>query len=179
MAFRRGRFGPALGVIGLILSATPLSAQTSFKSWLEGFRGQALRAGITEHTLDTAFEGVKPIDRIIELDRKQPEGRMTFVEYKRKVISRSRIAKGRELLRRHAAVLAETERRFGVPAEVIVALWGIESSFGEFKGRFPVIDALATLAYDGRREELFTRELISALQILDNGDVDKVNMFGS
>ncbi|MEZ5836838.1 MAG: lytic murein transglycosylase [Geminicoccaceae bacterium] len=121
----------------------------------------------------------KPIDRIIELDRKQPEGRMTFVEYKRKVISRSRIAKGGNCCAGMRPSSPGSRRRFGVPAEVIVACGASDRALASSRERFPVIDALATLAYDGRREELFTRELISALQILDNGDVDKVNMFGS
>ena len=171
--------GPAATLLTLALGVQTASAQTNFSNWLDGFRDRAMREGISETTLSSAFAGVEPIERIIELDRKQPEGRMTFVEYRDRVISTHRIKKGRELLSKHAAILAETERRFGVPAEVIVALWGIESSYGEFKGRFPVIDALATLAYDGRREELFTRELISALRILDQGDVDRGNMFGS
>ncbi|MEZ5826236.1 MAG: lytic murein transglycosylase [Geminicoccaceae bacterium] len=179
MALRGSLRGSALALLALAMTVPDVSAQTNFSSWLDGFRDRAVREGISQSTLESAFAGVAPIERIIELDRKQPEGRMTFVEYRDKVISKHRINKGRELLRKHASILASTEARFGVPAEVIVALWGIESSFGEFKGRFPVIDALATLAWDGRREELFTRELISALRILDEGHVERGNMFGS
>lgn len=170
----------SLLVAGLVLGVHgPVRAAAEFRLWLDAFKQEARAAGIRPATLENALAGVEPVPRIVELDRKQPEGRLTFVEYRRRVVSDARIEKGRRLLREHEAVLAETEKRYGVPAEVIVALWGIESSFGEFKGRFPVVTALATLAHDGRRADFFKGELISALKIIDGGDITAPEMFGS
>ncbi len=154
-------------------------AEQSFAAWLKDFRAEAVKAGIRSSTLDRAFDGVQPIPRVIELDRKQPESRMTFAEYRRKVISDARIRRGRELRRQHAAELARVSDRYGVPPEIVVALWGVESSYGEFKGNFKVVDSLATLAWEGRRAAFFRKELMSALRIVDAGDVRADAMYGS
>ncbi|MCB1884542.1 MAG: lytic murein transglycosylase [Geminicoccaceae bacterium] len=168
--------GPAL--LACLLLA-PLSARADFAGWLGGLRAEALRAGVSAATLDAALDGIAPIDRVVELDRRQPEGRLSYPEYRERVVTRARIDKGRDLLERHRDLLARTEARYGVPAEVIVALWGIESSFGEFKGRFSVVESLATLAYEGRRADFFKGELISALKIIDAGNVSPRGMYGS
>ncbi|MDX6748411.1 lytic murein transglycosylase [Geminicoccaceae bacterium 1502E] len=152
---------------------------SGFDAWLRGFRVEARAAGISEGTLDRAFRGVAPIDRVVELDRRQPEGRMTFGEYRSKVLSEARRRKGAALMREHADLLERVRQTYGVPPQLIVALWGIESSFGEFKGRFPVVASLATLAFEGRRADFFRRELMSALEILEHGDISAEGMFGS
>lgn len=125
------------------------------------------------------MSGVAPIPRVIELDRRQPEGRMTFVEYRQRVINDARIRKGRRMLEEHGPLLARIEAEYGVPAAVIVALWGIESNFGENTGGFPVIASLATLAHEGRRADFFRGELLSALKILEAGDIAPEAMNGS
>ena len=177
---RGARFLPVLG-LALVLAGQPIpgAAGTEFATWLEGLRGEARTKGVSESTLERALAGVEPIQKVIELDQRQPEGRMSFVEYKRRVVSRARIAEGRRLLAEHRSLLRDVEARYGVPAEIIVALWGIESSYGEFKGRFPVVASLATLAYDGRRADFFRGELLSALQILEAGDIEPDAMYGS
>lgn len=162
-----------------MLAASPARASTEFAVWLAELRDEARAAGISSGTLDRALAGVEPIARVIELDRRQPEGRMSFVEYRQRVISSARIEKGRRLLEEHAPLLRRIEGRYGVPAEVIVALWGIESSYGEYTGGFSVIASLATLAHDGRRSSFFRGELISALEILDAGDIAPEAMNGS
>ena len=154
-------------------------AAPSFPQWLQEFRAEAAKAGISRATLDRAFDGMKPLDRVIELDRRQPESQMSFAEYRRKVISDTRIRRGRDLRRQHAAALARVRDRYGVPPEIVVALWGVESSYGDFKGTFKVVDALATLAWEGRRASFFRKELISALRILDRGDITPAGMYGS
>lgn len=164
---------------GLVAPALPAAAATEFAAWLDGLRSEARSKGVSDRTLDQALAGVEPIPRVIELDQRQPEGRMTFVEYRGKVISDARIRQGRRLLAEHGPMLRQVEARYGVPAEIIVALWGIESSYGEFKGRFPVVASLATLAHDGRRAEFFRGELLSALQIIEAGDIEPDAMFGS
>jgi len=169
------------GLLAVTLAGSPSAANAAadFAAWLHDLRVEARGAGISDATLNAALNDLEPIAKVVELDRRQPEGRLTFVEYKTRVISDARVDKGRKLLEEHSERLGAIEARYGVPAEIIVALWGIESSFGEFKGRFPVVDSLATLAFDGRRSDLFRGELISALKIIDNGDVAADSMFGS
>ncbi len=169
-------------VVALVLAwlAPPALADTqSFDRWLDGLRQDALEQGIGAGTLDTALAGLAPIARVVELDRRQPEGRFTFQEYNQRVLSDSRIERGRQLYREHKVLLDRVARDYGVQAPVIVALWGVESTYGAYHGEFPVIGALATLAYDGRRAAFFRGELLQALKIVDHGDVTAAGMTGS
>lgn len=171
-----------LAAVGGLVALSPLpgaGSTQSFDAWLAELRRDAQAAGVRDSTLDRALRGVEPIPRVIELDRKQPEGRMTFAEYRRRVVNEVRIEQGRALHRRHAGPLAAVRDHYGIPPEIVVALWGIESNYGEFKGKFQVVDALATLAWDGRRASFFRRELIAALRILDAGHVSPDRMYGS
>lgn len=156
-----------------------VAAEESFDRWLAGLRADARKQGIDAAVLDAALGGVRPIPAVIEADRRQPERRMTFAEYRRRVVSQDRIERGRELLDEQAPLLRRVEDRFGVPPEVMVALWGIESNFGERQGNYSVFGALATLAYEGRRAAFFRRELLSALEIADKGYADPAEMRGS
>ncbi len=176
------RFAALAPLLLSLLSGQAASANTSdaaFDEWLKTFRQEALVGGIAPTTLDTALEGVSPIPRILELDRRQPEGTITFDQYIDRVISDARIAQGRRMLTENADILAQVSQRFGVQPRFIVALWGIETSYGNFTGGFPVISALATLAYDGRRSDYFRRELINALKIIDQGHIAASEMQGS
>lgn len=171
-----------LGVVGSLawLAAAPTrAAEQPFQSWLADLRREALDRGIQARTFDAAFAGVRPIPSVLEADRRQPEGRMTFEEYRQRVVSETRIDRGRQLLAEHAELLARVEARYGVPAEIMVALWGIESNFGERQGGYSVFAALATLAHDGRRAKLFRRELLSALEIANRGHIEPQRMQGS
>jgi membrane-bound lytic murein transglycosylase B len=151
----------------------------SFAEWREGVRSEALSLGISASTFDTAFSGIEPIPRVIELDRSQPEVTITFDQYLERVVPDSRVNQGRELLAKHRALLEPIGREYGVPPRFIVALWGIETSFGRFLGGFPVIGALATLAHDGRRSAYFREELLNALRILEDGHITPDAMVGS
>jgi membrane-bound lytic murein transglycosylase B len=175
---RRAGLGLLAFLFGLAPSAA-LPAPASFSAWLLELRREALQAGIAPRTLDAALADVAPLPEVIAADRRQPETRLTFAAYRARVVNPTRIAQGRELLWRHRDLLAGIERRYRVPAALMVALWGIESSFGTRQGSYPVIAALATLAYDGRRAALFRRELLSALEILDRGDIEAGEMYGS
>ena len=151
----------------------------SFAQWREGVRSEALDLGISAEIFDRAFAGVEPIPRIIELDRSQPEVTITFDQYLERVVPESRVAQGRELLAVHHDLLVPIGRKFGVPPRFIVALWGIETSYGKYLGGFPVIAALATLAHDGRRSDYFRQELLNALRILEDGHIASEAMMGS
>ncbi|MDP6345036.1 MAG: lytic murein transglycosylase [Alphaproteobacteria bacterium] len=163
---------------GFALPAAPARAE-EFQTWLAALRAEALDRGIAATTLDQALDGVKPIKRVIELDRRQPEFTLTFGQYRQRVVPRSRIEKGRRLLRQNRDLLAKIGRRHGVQPRFIVALWGIETDFGRVTGGFPVIASLATLAHDGRRSAYFRKELLNALRILDEGHITAKAMVGS
>src|SRR5690606_9242912 len=154
-------------------------AAESFQSWLEGLRAEARARGIGQATLDAAFADAAPIARVLELDRKQPETTLTFAQYMDRVVTPARIERGRQRLVEHAALLEQVAARFGVQPRFVVALWGIETDYGRITGNFPVVGALATLAYDGRRSSFFRKELLDALQILEEGHVAADRMRGS
>ncbi len=150
-----------------------------FSAWLDDVRQEALAKGISLATLDTALTLQAPIERVVELDRRQPEFHDTFWNYIDRRVNESRIQRGRALLDEHQGLLAQVEARYRVPARFLVAFWGLETNFGQYTGGFSVIDALASLAYDGRRSEFFRRELFNALVILDQGHITPEAMQGS
>ncbi|MEQ9488430.1 MAG: lytic murein transglycosylase [Alphaproteobacteria bacterium] len=169
-----------LASIALISGSGPAQAQNaSFDDWLSTLRAEAIGRGISESTLDIAFAGLEPIDRVLELDKSQPEFTQTFWTYLNRAISDARIERGRALLKEHAALLAEVEKRYGVQPRFLVAFWGLETNFGDYTGGFPVIGALATLAHDPRRSDFFRNELMHALSILEAGDITVDRMSGS
>jgi membrane-bound lytic murein transglycosylase B len=156
-----------------------VDAAGDFGQWLAAFRSEAARSGISAPTLDAALRGIAPIPKILELDRRQPEVTMTFDQYLERVVNDARVSRGRALLQENALLLDQVSAAYGVPPSVIVALWGIETSFGANMGGFKVVEALATLAYDGRRSAYFRGELLNALRILDSGQIAPSQMLGS
>lgn len=169
-----------LTIAGPLLSDDAVrAAEQSFPAWLADLRQDARANGISSRIFDTAFAGIEPIPRVIELDRRQPEGTMTFAEYRSRVVSEKRVEEGRRMLQENAALLEEIQGRYGVPARFIVALWGVETSYGRVTGNFPVVGALATLAYEGRRAAFFRGELMNALRILQQGHITPDEMRGS
>ena len=189
MRSRESKFGmkparmAAVAVLASVLITGSALAQEdaaeSFAEWRDGVRSEALSLGISAATFDAAFAGVEPIPRVIELDRSQPEVTLTFAQYVERVVPESRVAKGRELLAKHRDLLEPIGRTYGVPPRFIVALWGIETNFGQYLGGFPVIASLATLAHDGRRSAYFRQELMHALRILEDGHITPEAMMGS
>jgi membrane-bound lytic murein transglycosylase B len=166
-------------IVGGLLAGTAGAETQPFPDWLEGVRQEALAKGISPGTVAKALDGVEPIARVIELDRRQIEGRITYQEYRDRLLSKERIERGRALLREHQELLDRVAADYGVQPRFIVALWGIETSYGNWSGSTPVIGALVTLAYDGRRADFFRSELMHALRILDEGNVEVENMLGS
>ena len=158
----------------------PAHAQgADFGQWLAGLRRDAAAQGVPAATLDSALGGIQPLPRVLELDQKQPESTITLGHYLSNVIKPERVAKGRQLKLDNKALLDAVAARYGVPPKTIMALWAVESGFGATMGSFKVVDALATLAFDGRRPELFRGELISALKILGRGKFESDDLKGS
>jgi len=153
--------------------------QASYERWVSQFKARATAQGVSATTLNKAFTATKFLPRVIELDQKQPEGKLTFSEYKKRIVSAHRINKGRSELRKHRAILDEIGNAYGVQPQYIVALWGIETNFGSNTGGFSVVDSLATLAFEGRRAAFFEKELVNALKIIDAGHIKANNMKGS
>jgi len=169
----------AAGTVLLLALAVRADQAADFKVWLAGVREEAVAAGIAAATIDEAFAMVYVNSRVIELDRKQPEGTITFADYLARVVTPERVAAGRARLAELKPLLAEIEKRYGVEPRFVVALWAAESNYGEQIGGYPVVTALATLAFEGRRAEFFRGELIDALHILDEGQITPGNMLGS
>lgn len=155
------------------------AAAIPFPEWLAELRSEAARLGISEQTLASALDGIELIPRVVELDRNQPEFTLTFREYLLRVAPDTRVARGQRRLAEHRELLEAVAAQYGVPAEMIVALWGIETDFGRVSGGFQVIPALATLAHDGRRSAYFRSELMNALAIIDGGHISAADMKGS
>lgn len=150
-----------------------------FDAWVNGFRTRATARGIPSTTVDMAFRGAGYLPGVIDRDRNQTEFKRSLEDYLAIAASPERVAKGRAALARHRGSLSAIESRYGVEAEVVTAVWGLESQYGERRGSVPVISALATLAYDGRRGAFFEQQLLAALRILQNGDTTPANMTGS
>ncbi len=170
----------ALASIAAIAAAAPAAAQPAeFGSFVQDLRAEAKAQGISERALNAALTGIEPIPRVIELDRKQPEFTLTFQQYLDRTVTANRVARGRKLMNQHADLLRRVEAEYGVQPRFIVALWGMETDFGRITGGFPVIPALATLAWDGRRSAFFRKELMNALKIIDGGHIAADKMTGS
>lgn len=168
-------------VLPFLLAVIPSSAAASAKAfdvWLAEVRAEAKRAGIKDEAL-RALDGISPIPRVLELDRRQPESRMSLAEWLGHVVSAEQIDTGRRLLREHQPLLREIKERYGVHPDFIIALWGVETRFGRVTGDFSLVGALATLAHDGRRQALFRAQLFDALRILQQGHVKPEAMKGS
>jgi len=151
----------------------------SFEQWLDSFRVQALNAGISPTIFDNAFNGVTPDMSVIKADRSQPEFSRPVWEYLDGALSPLRVRNGQRLLEQNAELLSRIEQRYGVDRQVLVSVWGMESNFGSFQGNKSVIRSLATLAYEGRRPEFAQSQLISALKIIQQGDISAEKMLGS
>ena len=150
-----------------------------FPAYIERLKSKALAQGIPQSTVDSAFANVHFVDRVIVADRNQLEKKITLDDYLKRVLPAWKIQRGKEMRQRYHPQLARATARYGVPEPYIVALWGMESGFGKYQGKEDVISALSTLAFEGRREEFFTNQLMAALQIIEQGHVDAGNLKGS
>ena len=186
-------FGAILRVLtvafGLWLPAAPLAwgqdmtvenpTPQGLQDWLAGFRARALAAGITAATLDRTLPQISFRPDVVERDRSQDEFTKTVWDYLDKAVSDDRIAAGQKALQNYAGLLDRIEARYPVDRRIVLAIWGLESAYGQVRGDIPVLDALATLSYDARRGEFFEGELIAALRIVQGGAVTPAGFVGS
>lgn len=175
-----------LALLGTFLLMAPAFAAQcggDFNGFLREMARDAQAQGVSRNVIDAAFAGLAPNPKVMAFDRRQAsafrrEG--SFEKFARTRVTASRIKRASSLMRRHAALLARVEQRFGVPKELIMAIWTMETDNGVADmGRLPVVQTLATLAHDCRRSELFQRELIAALRILQRGDLPPNEMIGA
>lgn len=171
----------------LATSALPVAAENptlakapdGFEECKLQLQEKAIAAGVSTKTAQNVMTGVQHVDRVIELDRKQPEFTTTFADYLNRRVNEDKVSKGRELLQEHSALLERVTEATGVPAPYLVAFWGLETHFGSYFGKMSVPDSLTTLACDTRRSTFFTGQLIAALQIIDEGAIPVEQMEGS
>lgn len=150
-----------------------------FGKWLWQVRADGINRGLSAKALDKALAEAKLLPRVLELDNMQPEFTLTFDQYLNKVIDKKRISRGQRRIGKNRKMLAAIAEKYQVPAAYIVALWGIETNYGHLTGGFRVIDALATLSFDGRRRAFFRGQLLNALEIIDQGHITAKKMSGS
>lgn len=166
-----------LAVLGFV--APVYAEDAGFSRWLDGFREKALAEGISAQTLDNAFANMVPDEEVVALDRRQPESKLTFARYLKNSITPQRIDKAKAMMSEHRELLRGIEKTYGVQPAYIVALWAIESDFGNNKGGFAVLQSLVTLAYEGRRADFFSRELMAALHIVQAESMEPGDLIGS
>ncbi len=180
---KRRDFVAGLPMAVLVLyGLSPASGRANtvdFDTWLEALRLEARQKGLSQRTIADALSNVAPIARVLELDRRQPETTLTFDQYVTRVVNDARAETARQRVVENRELLLQVSSRFNVQPRFIVALWAIETDFGRITGGFPVIEALATLAYDGRRSAFFREELLNALRIIERTGVRARDMKGS
>ncbi len=150
-----------------------------WSAWVEAFRGRAAGAGIRQDVIAAAFRDAGYLPGVIERDRNQTEFKRSFEDYLAIVAPEAKVQAGRAAFARNRSTLGAIEARYGVPAQIVAAIWGVESNYGARRGDIPVTSALSTLAYDGRRGAFFEAQLIAALRILQAGDTTPDRMLGS
>lgn len=172
----------AAGLAAAALPGSAMAAQCGgdFNGFIASFKREAAAAGVSQRTLESAFAGVVQDQKVLAFDRAQRGTfRKSFEQYVATRVGPARIKRGAQLMRTHAALLSRIEQQFGVPGEILISIWGLETSFGGDSGKLPVINVVATMAHDCRRTELFQRELLAALQILDRGYLSPEQLRGA
>ncbi|KGF66862.1 murein transglycosylase [Hoeflea sp. BAL378] len=167
----------ALGIAALLATGTGATARAAqcgntssgFPAWVEQFKQEASRAGISQRTLDSAFKNARYATKTISLDRNQKSFKLSFEQFMQKRGAASIVSKGKRLKQQNAGLFAAIESKYGVPAGPLIAIWGMESGFGSFTGNQHTVSAVATLAYDCRRSDYFTEQLYALLQLIQKG----------
>ncbi len=167
-------------VMFLLLSANALAeGDPTFNAWLDALKKEARDKNISEQAIENTLQNATFLPRVIELDRSQPEFVSTFFSYMQKRVTRQRVEDGRLMLQKHVELLDKIEAKYGVPRNVLVAFWGLETNYGRQKGSTNLASALLTLAYEGRRADFFRQQLFNLMTIVDAGHHDADSMQGS
>lgn len=184
----KSRVSAFAGVAALLIAALPSAAYAQkacgegpggFNRWMEGYKQRAVQAGISPRTVNSVLSGVTYDARIIRLDRNQKSFKLSFEQFYARRVGTALMNRARQRLKTHRAVLDRIERDFGVPREILISIWGLETNFGaDVSDRFSIVRSLATLAYDCRRSPFFTAQLTDALRIVDRGYMPAAQMRG-
>ncbi|MDT3683468.1 MAG: lytic murein transglycosylase [Pseudorhodoplanes sp.] len=173
-------FAAAVATLVVVAPAQAAKCGGDFNAFIAEFSREAQSAGISGQVIQSALGGVTHDPAVMAFDRRQRGTfRKTFEEYAATRVGAARVKRARAMMQRHAAVLSRVEQRFGVPRELIVAIWTMETDNGADQGKLPVVRTLATLAHDCRRTDLFQRELLAALQIVQRGDLPLSDLKGA
>lgn len=180
MRKKHGIVPALLGFFSIIAPAQAANCETgNFESWLESVKTEAAAQGISQGAISVSLDGIAYDEGVIRRDRSQQVFKQTFEQFAGRMINAYRLKTGARLLKKHDAVFGRVEKDYGVPGPVIAAIWGLETDFGAFTGKFATIRSVATLAYDCRRAEMFRAELFDALRIVDRGDMAPGDMRGA
>jgi lytic murein transglycosylase len=177
-----GCAGGGGGMISAPMAGEPVmrpAANPDYDRWVSAFRGRAAGRGISDATLSAAFRDAGYLPGVVERDRNQTETSRSLEDYLAITANPTKVRDGRAAFARQQSLLNQLESRYGVPAHVVAAIWGMESNYGTRRGTVPVISATSTLAYDGRRGDFFEKQLMAALRILQRGDVAPSGLTGS
>jgi lytic murein transglycosylase len=183
----RGLFWRRAAALSALLCAIPSAASAvdcgesgaGFEVWLGRFKAKAAAQGISPAVISSALAGVSYDPTVVRLDRSQRSFKLSFEEFYARRVGPGLLRRGQSLMRTHHATLARIEQRFGVPAPILIAIWGLETNYGaDSSGKYSIVRSLATLAYDCRRSDFFTGHLLDALRILERGDLSLAQMRG-
>jgi len=168
-----------LALVPLAAAAAPCGSNSAgFSAWVADFKKEARAKGISQRAINAGLSGVTYNRRVIRLDRSQRSFKLSFKRFYARRVSSRLLTKGRRMMRTHARLLSRIQKRYGVPPQIIVSIWGLESNYGRGSGRMPIVRSLATLAYDCRRSAFFKRELLAALSIISRGYMPASEMRG-
>jgi len=163
----------------LLYQQAAIAQDETFAECIAALQDRARSEKLSDRVVDGVLANLKQQQRVIELDRSQPEFTKTFADYLNSRVTPERIAQGQKILEQYAPFLADLTKEYGIPGRYLVAFWGLETNFGSYLGKMPTLDSLATLACDQRRSEFFTGELIQALELLERESLSPADMRGS
>lgn len=178
---RKSLLGIGTGILATLMATSAFAQQCGgdFGQFLQGVRAEAVAQGLSQEAADRVLGSARQDQQVLNHDRSQSVFRMNFIEFSQRIISNNRMQQGQAMLQRNASVFARAEQEFGVPGPVIAAFWGLETDFGAVQGDINTVNALATLAHDCRRPELFRPQLIGAISMAERGDLDPATMTGA
>jgi lytic murein transglycosylase len=176
---RTGAAAIMVGLFSTAASAATCRDPAGFEKWLGDIRREAIAQGISARAVDTALAGVTFDQAVMRKDRGQGAFRVPFEQFVKSRVTAGRVSKAASQLRQRAALFRSIEQRFGVPGPILAAIWAMETDFGAVMGHMPVVQSVATLAYDCRRTERFTGELFAALRVIERGDLTPAQLKGA